>query len=140
MNEIPEEQAKKQLKKEAKKVKKKEDLRDLLSKQKKIENKIRKNESVNEYVDKVRVMFGLIRDYTKGSYRQVPWKTIAAVAGGLLYAFNPFDLIPDFIPMVGMVDDAAVIAACLRLVNDDLEDYLSWKLSSSEPETETDLA
>lgn len=139
MNEKVEEQAKKQLKKESKKVKKKGDLKNLIRKQKEIESKIKKNESVNEYVDKVKYMFSLIRDYSKGAYRDVPWKTIAAIAGALLYAFNPFDIIPDFIPLIGMVDDAAVIAACLKLVNDDLEDYLNWKISSSEAETETDL-
>lgn len=140
MNEISEEQAKQQLEKEAKKVKQEEDLKKVLGRQSKIEKKIKKNQNVNEYIDKVRVMFGLIRDYSRGNYRQVPWRTIAAIAGGLLYALNPFDLIPDFIPMIGMVDDAAVIAACLRLVSDDLLDYMRWKAANTSPEAETELS
>lgn len=34
----------------------------------------------------------------------------------LLYVLSPLDLIPDFIPIIGYIDDAMVVAACLALV------------------------
>ena len=37
------------------------------------------------------------------------------------------DIIPDYIPGLGYVDDAAVIAGCLLLVKTDLEDYRLWR-------------
>lgn len=40
---------------------------------------------------------------------------------------SPIDLIPDFIPVVGYVDDALVVAACLAMVESDLEIYKEWK-------------
>ena len=51
---------------------------------------------------------------------RVPWyaKALAIFIAG--YALSPIDLIPDFIPLVGYVDDAAVIAACLAMVREDL--------------------
>ena len=50
-------------------------------------------------------MFSMLRDYWNGSYRDIPWKSIAAVAGALLYVMNPLDFIPDLIVGIGFVDD-----------------------------------
>jgi uncharacterized membrane protein YkvA (DUF1232 family) len=49
------------------------------------------------------------------------------VAFGLLYVINPFDIIPDVLPVVGAVDDAMVIGALLILVEQDLKKYRAWK-------------
>lgn len=130
MNKINPEQAKKELETRARKIKE-IDLKKILNKRKSIENKLRENKTISKYIDKAKLMFSLIQDYRKGVYTQIPWKTIAAVAGALLYVLTPLDLIPDFIPVVGLLDDAGVLAACLRLVGDDLEIYGKWKAAHS---------
>lgn len=127
MNEITPERANRALNEQAEKVERK-DLDRVLAKEQKIEDKFKHNDSMSGYLAKAKSMFGLIRDYWNGNYREVPWKTIAAVVGALLYVLMPFDLIPDFIPIAGFLDDAGVIAACLTLVSDDLVDYEKWKL------------
>lgn len=48
---------------------------------------------------------------------RVPGTERALVAGAVLYAIIPLDLIPDMIPFVGQIDDAYLIAVTLlRLV------------------------
>ena len=49
---------------------------------------------------------------------RVPRTEKALVAGAIVYAIIPFDLIPDMIPFVGQLDDAYLIAmTLLRLMN-----------------------
>ena len=48
---------------------------------------------------------------------RVPTVDRALVAGAIVYAIIPFDLIPDMIPFVGQIDDAYLIAlSLLRLM------------------------
>lgn len=48
--------------------------------------------------------------------RHAPWYVKLTVAAGVLYLLSPIDLIPDFIPVLGQLDDALLIAGLLRLV------------------------
>jgi len=83
-------------------------------------------EPLKQFLGDLKMIFKLIVDYASGRYRAVPFYTIAAVVAALLYALNPMDLIPDFIPGVGYLDDAAVMAACLGLVRKDVRRYREW--------------
>ena len=76
--------------------------------------------------DDIKLMWSLIRDYVEGNYKQVPWSTIAAVAGAFLYLLSPIDIIPDFIPMAGFIDDAIVIVLALKMIKKDLDLYKKW--------------
>jgi len=58
---------------------------------------------------------------------------VGAVVFTMLYVFNPLDLMPDVLPIVGQLDDAALFAACLMLVEHDLRLYQAWKASREEP-------
>jgi uncharacterized membrane protein YkvA (DUF1232 family) len=84
-----------------------------------------------KFANYIKLFFSLIKDYANGSYREIPWTSIAAIIGTLLYIFSPLDLIPDFIPGVGLIDDAAVLAICLQGIAKDLNDYEKWKSEHS---------
>jgi uncharacterized membrane protein YkvA (DUF1232 family) len=68
-----------------------------------------------------------VKDWRTGKYRQALYGTIAAVVFALIYVFNPFDIVPDILPVIGVVDDATVIGALLMLVERDLQKYRGWK-------------
>ncbi len=47
--------------------------------------------------------------------RQTPLHVKAAMLGATAYFVLPDDVIPDYIPVIGYADDAAVLAAALKL-------------------------
>jgi uncharacterized membrane protein YkvA (DUF1232 family) len=104
-----------------------EDIEPLLERQKQVEAKVHASSKLSRFSTDIRLMFSLLRDFWNGRYRQVPWKSIAAIAGALLYVLNPLDLIPDIIVGFGLLDDAGVVALCLKLVESDLHRYAAWK-------------
>jgi uncharacterized membrane protein YkvA (DUF1232 family) len=58
--------------------------------------------------------------YLAARHPQTPWYAKLAVAGCVAYAVTPVDLIPDAIPILGIVDDLIfvplAIAAAVRFV------------------------
>ncbi|MBT8318502.1 MAG: DUF1232 domain-containing protein, partial [Gramella sp.] len=74
----------------------------------------------------------MLKDYRKGVYTKVPWFTIATIAFAFLYILNPLDIIPDFIPGLGYIDDLGVLTFGLRFIESDLHNYLDWKLEQQE--------
>jgi len=82
---------------------------------------------LEKFAKNIKLLFSIIKDYSNGSYREIPWTSIAAIIGSLIYIFSPIDLVPDIIPVLGLVDDAAVLALCLKGIANDLEKYEKWK-------------
>ena len=70
----------------------------------------------------------LINSYIRGQYTDVPIGTIIGVIGVVMYFVLPIDAIPDFVPGVGYLDDAAVASGSLYLVKNDLDEYMRWRV------------
>ena len=104
-----------------------EDVKDVLDKQRKSEDIVRHAGALRKYWEDVKTFFSMVKDYAAGNYREVPFATIAAIVGALAYVLSPIDVIPDIIPVLGYLDDAAVLALCLKLVKVDVEDYRRWQ-------------
>jgi uncharacterized membrane protein YkvA (DUF1232 family) len=114
----------------AKKIKK-EDLQKVLSKQKEIEEKFQPDGPLGGLLFDVELLISLIQDYDNGNYQEIPWKSLSGILTALLYVISPIDLIPDFIPLIGTLDDAVVVAVCLKLVKNDLDAYALWKTKNA---------
>ena len=107
-----------------------DDVERVLARKEDLDRKAEQSGPLNEFVNELKLMFAMVQDYWNGDYREVPWMTVAAIVGALIYVISPVDLIPDFIPGIGLVDDAAVVAACLKVVQTDFEVYKEWKNGS----------
>lgn len=75
---------------------------------------------------RVRVMFDLMRDHVTGKY-DARTRTIAAILVGLGYIVWPMDIIPDFIPILGQLDDIAVVFLLWMMVRNDIKPYVAWR-------------
>lgn len=69
----------------------------------------------------------LLKAWKNGRYRGLSVRTLASLAIALLYVVSPLDLIPDFIPGIGLIDDAAVLALLLHSIAQDLAAFRIWE-------------
>ena len=94
-----------------------------------LEQKIKGMPLVGEEFAVIPIMISLIKHYVEGKYTTVPYGTILAIMSALIYVLSPVDIIPDFIPFVGHLDDVAVMGLCLSMVKTDIEAYDEWRQS-----------
>ena len=93
----------------------------------KLEKKLKVVPALGDTLAIVPTMISLIRSYVKKEYTEIPLGTIIAVVSALIYFLSPIDIIPDNIPGIGHLDDATVIAACIKWVGDDMKEYERWR-------------
>ena len=77
--------------------------------------------------DDLQTALRLTRAWGRRDYRGVGRGTIALIVGGLLYFVSPIDAILDAIPVLGLIDDAAVLGWVLRQVRSELEAFRAWE-------------
>lgn len=94
-----------------------------------IQNKVKKNPKLKELLSETTELLSVIKDYWNKEYTEMPWYALSAITFTLLYILNPLDLSPDYIPFLGLVDDASVLTLAISMVKKDLKKYNEWKLS-----------
>ena len=108
------------------------DVNNVLGKEDEIKKLFKRVKVLARYLNDLCEIFELLRDRVTGRYKEIPWRTIAALTGALIYALSPIDLLLDFIPGIGFLDDAIVIGLAVKLAQPDLDKYREWKVASNE--------
>ena len=74
-------------------------------------------------------MIRLIRAYHRREYRDIPSQNLLIVVAAIIYFVSPFDVIPDWVPVLGHIDDSFVVALALKSVRADLDTFMAWETS-----------
>lgn len=93
----------------------------------KLKAKMKSIPMVGNVLTNIPVMFRLLSSYFKGDYEDIPRNKLLIIVSALIYLISPIDLIPDIIPVAGLLDDAIVVSACIKLTKTELEKYLAWR-------------
>ena len=83
---------------------------------------------VGETILDIQDLIAMLDDYYLGRYTKVPAVVIAGTAAIVAYLVSPIDLIPDKVPILGVIDDALVIKIVLELcIDKELDRYRAWR-------------
>jgi len=78
----------------------------------------------------LQTMLRLIRAYHRGEYRQVSSDALVWIIAALNYLVDPFDLIPDDTPFLGLVDDAHVVELVTDKTRRTLDAFMTWETAA----------
>jgi Uncharacterized conserved protein len=71
----------------------------------------------------------MVKAYCCGQYRFVPWKGIATLLAALIYFLNPFDVVPDLLPVLGFGDDFAILMGVYHALTREVDQFVAWEKS-----------
>lgn len=93
----------------------------------KLASKDSKDNKFKQLFDVATTLVRLVRSYVSGEYREVSTSTIISGFAVLLYVLSPIDLVPDFIPVLGFLDDLSLISWFLGKFQDEIAKYRTWE-------------
>jgi uncharacterized membrane protein YkvA (DUF1232 family) len=87
--------------------------------------------NIAAFREQLGIVTRLLKAYASGDYRQLPWKTLIRMIAVLIYFVSPIDILPDFLPIVGLTDDIALMLWLFSGIKDDIEKFRQWEISAS---------
>lgn len=78
-----------------------------------------------KFKEDIRTLFEMLKNRNGFNFSK---KTIGLIVAVLGYIISPFDIVPDFVPLVGLLDDAALLTMVLGSIKGDIETYRRTKI------------
>ena len=92
-----------------------------------LEDKLKAVPVIGSTLSDLPLMIAMVKAKIKKEYTVVSPKVIACLVGAVLYLVKKKDLISDSIPIVGHVDDLAVMGLALKLSEKELKAFSEWR-------------
>ena len=77
--------------------------------------------------ESLQIFIRMIRAWAVGEYC-APAESVLTMVAAVIYFVSPFDLIPDALPVFGLMDDAAVIACVAKANLTAISNFRKWEI------------
>lgn len=89
-----------------------------------------KGKVAQEAKEKMLTLGRLLQAYASGRYQQLGWRPLVTIAAAVLYFINPADIVPDIIPVSGLVDDLSILVWTYQSLQIEIDKFLTWEKSN----------
>lgn len=76
------------------------------------------------------LIVNLVKDSINGKYK-IDKKELAMLIGTIVYVVSPIDAVPDFMPVVGWLDDIGVLSYVLQNTSNLISEYRAFTLQQN---------
>lgn len=91
---------------------------------------IQNSAQLKDLMGNIKLSYEMVKDTLNGSYKGLSKANLALIVAALGYLVLPIDLAPDFIPVVGLVDDCVVLGWVFVRLKDELAKYKDFRKPS----------
>lgn len=85
------------------------------------------SEERTSFIYKLLLITRMIRAHIRGEYNAFSTSTVLTLVFALVYFIVPLDLIPDFIPGLGLTDDISIVYMIFKSIADDIARFQHWE-------------
>ena len=81
----------------------------------------------HEVWENLQVLSRMIKAAVTGEYHGIPTSTIIGGIAVFIYFLTQIDFVPDFIPVIGLLDDVSLMAWFMTSIKTEMEHFLGWE-------------
>lgn len=104
----------------------------------KLDDMEKKKGPIGELIANITTLYRMLKAYYKKEYREIPTESLIWILIAIIYFISPVDFLPDFIPGIGYLDDAFVVALVMKSIKRDLENFQIWEAAQEQHEVAAD--
>ena len=81
-----------------------------------------KAENLADKTKDFKLLLQMAKDTFAGRYKMDMWN-LSVIVGTIVYVISPIDAVPDFIPVLGWLDDAAIVGYAINRLGEEMKKY-----------------
>ncbi|RNI25993.1 YkvA family protein [Rufibacter latericius] len=80
-----------------------------------------------EVVESLSTLTRMIKASVSGEYHGIPKNTVIMGVAVLIYFLSPIDMVPDWIPVIGLLDDVSLLAWFMTSIKTEMDKFHAWE-------------
>lgn len=92
-----------------------------------LEAKLKEVPMIGNTLSDLPLTIAMVKAWVEKEYTEVSPKVIVCLVGAFIYLVKKVDLIPDYIPIVGIADDLAVLGLAMKICEPELKAFSEWR-------------